>query len=233
MSLAAVRIWYEHNWYMAEKELKRAIELKPEFPSGHALYVRLLDVTGRFDEAIAESRRSAGVDPHGPQRAGAGKIGPHYFHARRYDLAAEEFLKDIKENPGNGPNHISLGEVYIQQKKFKEALAEARTASALVGRNPRQSARLGALFAAAGDAEEAAKILVEAQKLASHRPFMAYSIALIYTALGNNDEAIAWLNKSIDEFDAGVIDLKVDPRFDSLRRDSRFNTLLGRMHFLP
>src|SRR5262249_13554642 len=55
-SLAAVRMWYDHNWRGAESELKRAIELKPDFAEGYTLYAWLLDATGRVDEAIAAAK---------------------------------------------------------------------------------------------------------------------------------------------------------------------------------
>jgi len=229
-SLAAVRIWYDHNWREAERELQRAIELKPDFAEGYTLYARLLDATGRVDEAIAAAKRSWEVDPHMPHRR-APLLGGYYFHARRYDLAAEEFRKSVENDPGDPNAHIGLGRVYVQQKKLAQALAEARKAKALV-HDARLLAYLGGLFAAAGDTEEATKILVEAKTLASKRPYLAHSIASIYAGLGNNTEAIIWLTKSVDEFDAFVIELKVDPRFDTLRQDPRFAAVLGRLKLL-
>jgi Flp pilus assembly protein TadD len=112
-------------------------------------------------------------------------------------------------------------------------VAEARKAKALVQDNLKVLTRVGAIFAAAGDTEEATKILIEAKKRQSKRPILAHNIALIYAALGNNTEAITWLTKSVDEFDSTVVDLKVDPRFDTLRQDLRFAAVLGRMKLLP
>src|SRR5262249_1772146 len=149
------------------------------------------------------------------------------------DLAAEEFRKTVKETPDDVVGHMDLGEVYAQQKKFTEALAEAQKAKVLSGPY-KQLARVGALFAAAGDLDEATKILVHLEASASTHPAMAIHIAAIHLALGNKTEAIDWLTKSLDSYVADVIDLKVDPRFDSLRQDPRFIALLGgRMHLLP
>src|SRR5262249_31459197 len=67
-SLAAVRMWYDRKYKDAERELKRAMTLKPEFAEAYGLYARLLDATGRFDEAIAASNRSYEVDPDSPHR---------------------------------------------------------------------------------------------------------------------------------------------------------------------
>jgi serine/threonine-protein kinase len=230
-AMAAVHVWYEHDWWKAERELTRAIELKPESAEPYPMDARLLDAMGRFPEAIVAARKSYQLDPHRPHRT-AGPLGVYYFHAKQYDLAAEEFLKDVTRDPANG--HLSLAEVYVQQKKFKDALDEARIANAIVAstRRDRLKVRLGAVFAAAGEAAEARKILVEAKKLESKHHREAYFIASIYVALGNNTDAIAWLNKSIDEFDVDVIYLNVDPRFDPLRQDTHFMALLGRLNLL-
>ena len=241
-SLAAVRMFSHRDWLEAERELKRAIELTPDFEQAHALYAKLLTSMGRFDEAIAESRIASKVDPHGPHRPNGESQADIYAIARRYDLAAEAFRKDIKRDAGNPNSHAGLGLVYVQQKKFTEALAEARIAQYLVT-NPRQSTLVGALFAFSGDALEAKKILEEAKNLASKRTNVGhlrnteknspYNIALIYTALGDEDQAIAWLTKAVDEFSPQVRDLKVDPPFDTLRGNPRFTALLGRMNLLP
>jgi serine/threonine-protein kinase len=227
-ALANVRMWYDHNWRGTESELKRAIELNPEFAETYTFYARLLEAMGRFDEAVAAAKRSSEVDPHSwhARRLGFGEI---YFFARRYDLAVEEFRKSIANDSGYELPHLGLAEVYVQQQKFTEALAEARIARLLI-QNPGQLARLGAIFAAAGDRKEATEILVEVQGVSTKR--VKYFTACIYAVLGNSNEAIAWLTKAVDEFDTNVIDLKVDPRFDSLRQDARFTALLGRMHLL-
>jgi serine/threonine-protein kinase len=229
-SLAAVRMWHDRKWRNAETELKRAIELMPDFAEAYALYARLLDAMGRFDEAIVATTQSQKVDPHRPHRRGL-PAGMIYFHARMYELAAEEFRNAIEKDHGNPVLHLSLGEVYVQQKQFKQALTEARKASALV-QDAKNNGRLGGLFAAAGDAQEAKKILIESEKVASKRSGnVAHSIAYIYAGLGNKDQAIAWLTKAVDQFASNVIDLNVDPRFDTLRGDPRFTALMGRMNF--
>jgi serine/threonine-protein kinase len=232
-SLAAVRLWYDRSWRDAEVHLKRAIELKPDFAEGYALYAGMLDAQGRFDEAIAASKRAQEVDPQNTTHRRGNGLGTIYYHWRRYDLAVEELRKDVDKDPSNPNTYINLGEAYVQQKKFTDALAEAQKAKILV-RNPKQKSRLGALLAAAGDVQEATKILVETEQFASEHNTLAVQIAAMHVALGNKNEAIDWLTKSLDEHDEAVIDLKVDPRFDPLRQDPRFIALLGgRMHLLP
>jgi eukaryotic-like serine/threonine-protein kinase len=228
-SLAVVRMFYDRNWRGTESELKRAIQLKPEFPVAYNMYARLLVAMGRFDEAIAAAKRSSEEADLQPPKASRPDFAELYFYARRYDLAIEKFRKSIENDSGSELPHLGLAEVYVQQKKFTEALAEARKAKALI-RNPGQLARLGGIFAAAGDTKEATEILAKVKDVSSKR--VAVFTASIYAALGNSTEAIAWLTKAVDEYDTVVMNLKVDPRFDSLRQDARFTALLGRMHLL-
>jgi tetratricopeptide (TPR) repeat protein len=225
---ALVWMWHDRNWLRTESELKRAIELEPGLAPAYASYAQVLGVMGRFDDAIAAAKRSSEVDP----RSREGKnpnLAEVYFYARRYDLAVEEYRKSIENDSGAELPHLGLAEVYVQQKKFTEALAEARKAKDLI-RNPGQRARLGGIFAAAGDKQEATKILAEVKDRSSKR--VAYFTASIYAALGNSTEAFACLTRAVDEFDTKVMYLKVDPRFDPVRHDDRFKALLGRMHLL-
>jgi tetratricopeptide (TPR) repeat protein len=119
----------------------------------------------------------------------------------------------------------------VQQGKFEAALNEARKVRPSLKNRP--LIRLGVVFAASGDKEEAKKILKEGESLALERHELNYFIAAIYSELGDNDEAFRWLSKAIDAYSNAAIDLKVDPRFDKLRKDPRFTALLGRMKLVP
>jgi tetratricopeptide (TPR) repeat protein len=94
---------------------------------------------------------------------------------------------------------------------------------------PRQLARIGYVYAAAGKRGEAIKILKEVKGQTSERYDLGAYIAAIYAALGNKDQAFAWLDKACNEREKGLFDLKVSPRWDTLRSDPRFTALLWRM----
>jgi serine/threonine protein kinase/TolA-binding protein len=227
-ALAVVKTWYDWNWPGGEREFKRAIELNPEFAGAesHAMYASLLDAMGRFDEAIAEAKRSREVDP----------LSTHYradvrhilYHARRYDEATEEYRKGLEKNPDSIEAHLGLGEVYVKQGRYEEALAEMLKARPLV-KSPRQLARIGSVYAAAGKRDEAIKTLEEVKGLTGERYDLGVHIAAIYAALGNKDQAFAWLDNAYEAHAFVLIELKVDPKFDTLRSDPRFADLLGRM----
>ena len=227
---AVVKTWYDWNWTGGEREFKRAIELNPEFAEAHALYTYLLETTGRFDEAVNEAKRSQEVDPLSTHyRADVGHI---LYHARRYDEALEEYRKVLEKDPNSINAHLGLGEVYVTQRRYEEALAEILKARPLA-KGPRQLARIGAVYGAAGKRDEAIKILEEVKGLTGKRYDLGTHIAAIYAALGNKDEAFAWLDNAYEAHTFVLIELKVNPMFDTLRSDPRFVDLLGRMRLAP
>jgi eukaryotic-like serine/threonine-protein kinase len=223
-SLAAVKMRYDWNWAGAEREFKRAIELNPEYERSHRWYASLLREVGRFDEAIAEAKQSKQLGPF----SGVMDLVEILYFARRYDEAIAEALKGRADSTRGALLHLALGEVYVQQGRYKEALAEMLQPKTLVD-SPRRLARIGYVYAAAGKRDEAIKILAEVKESTRERYDLASYIAAIYAALGNKDQAFAWLEKACDEYEYGVSDLKVSPRWDTLRSDPRFTSLLWRM----
>jgi TolB-like protein/DNA-binding winged helix-turn-helix (wHTH) protein/Tfp pilus assembly protein PilF len=227
--LGLVKMFYDWDWPGAEREFKRALELKPELVRSGSYYYRLLEVMGKFDEAIAERKKADEIDPV----FRGGGLASILYRARRYDRAIEEYRKELERGPNRrGVVRMNLGVVYAQQGRYEEALAAAHEARAIVTQ-PRHLAQIGYVYAAAGKRDEAIKILEEVKALTGERYNLGTHIAAIYAALGNKDEALAWLKRACDEHEQGVIDLKIDPRFDTLRSDPRFTDLLRRVKLAP
>lgn len=231
-ALGSVKMWYDWDWPGAERELKRAIELNDAEPDNHGLYNRLLEVTGRFNEAIAD----ASVDwnqPPGSRLARETRLPKLLYLAGRYTEALEEWRKVLEKGTGRREMaHLNIGEIYAKQGRYEEALAEMLEVRPRI-RYPRELARIGYVYAVAGKRDEAVKILEEMKGLTGERYNLGTHIAAIYAALGKKDQAFAWLEKACDGHEHGVVDLKVDPRFDTLRSHPRFTTLLRRVKLAP
>ncbi|HEY3136726.1 MAG TPA: protein kinase, partial [Blastocatellia bacterium] len=228
LSLAGVRMWYDWDWPGAEREIKRAIELAPHFEDveSHAVHAEFLNAMGRFVEAIAEATSAREADPLSKHfRSNLGYI---LYNARRYDEAIEEYRKELEKDPNSLQAHLGLGEVSVKQGSYEEAVAEMVKARPLVNL-PRQLARIGYVYAAAGKKDEATKILNEVKGQTREHYNLATFIAAIYAALGDKEQAFAWLGKGCDEHQNGVKEFKVSPRFDILRSDPRFTDLLRRV----
>jgi len=113
----------------------------------------------------------------------------------------------------------------------ERAIAAAQRAVELSHGAPTFVGFLGLEYAAAGHRDQARNILVQLQELSRQRYVTPYLVAQIYAAFGETDEALRWLEIAYRERAAWMVILKVDPRFDGLRSDPRFQDLMRRMNF--
>ena len=228
-SLGRVLAAYEWNWTSAEKEFKRAIELNPRYATAHQWYGGFLEATGRRNEAIAERKRAQELDPL--SLVINFELGLAFFYSRDYDKAIEQFQKTLELDQNFPPPHVFLPAAYEQKGMYSEAMAEFKKAIPQRG-GPEWSLRkggLGRLYAILGKKNEARTELDELKQLAAQEYVPATSIALIYASLGEKDEAFAWLEKGYEEHAFQMQWLGVEPRWDSLRSDSRFADLVRRV----
>jgi len=123
---------------------------------------------------------------------------------------------------------LLLPDIYLKQGKSAEVLAEAEKARSGVS-DARSLAYLGYFYAAAGARNEAIRILDEVKRQSREHYNLEVPIAAIYIALGDREQAFAWLEKAYQDREQGVAYLKVDTHFDSLRSDPRFADLLRRL----
>ena len=227
VSLAHVKYYYDRDWVGAEREYKRAIELNPNYPTAHQWYAVYLMSAGRFDEALAETRRAQELEPLSlPINMTLGWV---LLNARQYDRSIEQLRKTLEMDPNFVLTHHRLGLVYEQKGMYDEAIAEFRQVRNLSAGKPLGVAPLAHAYALSGKLAEAQKTLAELQKISEQHYVSPASIAIIYAALGDKDQAFAWLQKADNERDGLLARLRVDPRFDSLRSDPRFNDLAKRV----
>ena len=216
---------YEWAWSQARQEMESARELDPGFTDYGYAYTLLLE-DEKPDEAVRWIRRSQELDPLSPLITA--NVGQILYYARRYDEAIEECRKALELDPNYAMAHIHLGQAYIQKGMHAEAVAELEKAIALSERNPEFVAVLGYAYAAAGEPEQAQKVITELDELSKHRYVPSYSVAEIYAELGRKDEAFAWLERAYAERSPAIVNLKVEPTLNSLRSDPRYFDLLRR-----
>ena len=215
------------DWKGAEEELKRAIELNPNYAIGHAWYALFLAEIGNLDTALEEIRKSRSLDPVSPIIESS--EGSLLYLAREYDQAIERLQRALDLDAGFALAHYFLGFAYEAQQKYEEALREYHQAMSVLGNLPEFVACLARVHALAGRTEEARRAIVELRRLPEDSSGHPTLIALIYTALGNNDEAFHWLERAYAQRDPDLCLLRVDPRLDSLRAHPRFLNLLERV----
>jgi len=207
------------------KELRTAINFNPNYATARYFYGFSLAEMGQIEEAVREIEQARRLDPLSV-RINA-NIALVFYFGRQYDQAIIQARRALELEPNDSATHDRLGDIYLQKGMTKEALAEFH----LVSNSDSPVARLVYVYSAEGNKAEALKAL-EKLKEQSRRGYVSpYYLARAYTALGMKDEALAWLQKGVDTFSGGMDRLKVEPAFDPLRSDPRFQELLKRMNF--
>ena len=233
-SLAKIKLSYEWDWTGAETEFKQAIKINPGYATAHQWYGVYLSEMGRHDESISERTIAQELDPLSLSIATG--LARAMYWARRYDEAIQNLQAALAKDQTYADTQWSLGLAYEQKKMYPEAITAfqkavelSKTAGSSEGK-PEMLGALGHAYALAGQKNEAARILDQLNRISiSQRYGSPYSVALIYVALDEKDEAFAWLGKAYNERDENFIHLKVDPRLDSIRSDSRFQDWLQRI----
>jgi TolB-like protein/Flp pilus assembly protein TadD len=229
-SLSFSLIWYEWDWVGGEREAKRAIALNPNSAYSHFALAHVLSDLGRHDEAIVEGARAVELDP--VFFLFSALEGMFLHHARRDDEAIVRLEKTLQLDPTFWITHLTLGKVYIQQRKYPEAIAAFIKARDLSHGNSEAIASIGYAAALSGDKAKARAVLDELKGLSVQHYIPPFNVAMVYTGLGDQNEALSWLEKACEERDVRVTILKVDPRWDSLRSNPRFIAILKRIGLL-
>jgi adenylate cyclase len=172
-------------------------------------------------------KRAQELDPTSlPIAADAGEI---YYFTRRPDEAIEQLRKTIDMDPNFVRAHFLLGRCLVQKRDFPAAITEFDKAVTLSQKNNEMLTALGQGYAAWGKKREAQRILDELQQRSSQGYISPHFMAIIYTSLGDRDQAFKWLNKAIEQRFPPLIYLQVNPIWDNLRSDPRFAELLRKV----
>jgi serine/threonine protein kinase/TolB-like protein/Flp pilus assembly protein TadD len=225
-SLAYIRAYYEWDWTDAEREFRRALELRPSYADAHFSYSRFLAAAGRMDEAVAEIRRAQDLDPRSLSLK-ANQALLSYFSGN-YDEALKELLDVRRLDPTLPTAHWGLGLTYEQKGMGKEAIAALLEATRLSKSLNIQSS-LGHAYAQFGKRAEA-QALLKMLKARSRQGYVpSYYFVLVHTALGEKDPAFEWLERAYQERSTVLAYLRLDPRLAPLRSDPRYGSLLARL----
>jgi eukaryotic-like serine/threonine-protein kinase len=214
------------DWRVAEEHFRHAIALNPSYATAHQWYGILLSDLGREDESLAEMKRALELDPLSPIISR--DVAWPLFFARRYDEAIQQLTTTLASHPGYASAERLMARAMAQKGSHDEAI---RYFEALARRDagPRAACELAWAYARAGRRADAERELARA--LASESHLYPYDLALVHTALGRTDDALAALERGYAERDATMLNLKHDPRLDALRGAPRFRALLDRMRF--
>ena len=223
-ALGICRLFHDWDWVAAEKQFLRALELNPGCALVHHEYALYLMTMARLEEASREENQALQLDPLSLLFDTV--LGWVFHFARQYDRAIEQCRKTLELDPNFPMAHWQLGRAWEQKGMFKEAIPAFRKAVTLSGASPVCVAGLGHAYALVGKRAEAVKILDELRNLSKRRYVSSYFMASVCAGLGETERAFQWLEEAHGERPFWLIFLNVEPTFDSLRSDPRFQDLV-------
>ena len=221
--LANTAMTLDWDWPTAATEFHRALALNPNSAPIHQKYAFYLVRTGQLREALAEVERGVDLDPvSGRSFHFEGFI---YYFSRQYDQALS-LIRRVRALDINPPDwSFLLGDVYAEKGMYTESINEFLKS----GHGADSLGHLGNAYARAGQVAAARKTIARLEAYVLKDGVGRYEIALIYTGLGDKQEAFKWLEDAYKAHDVGLIYLKIDPCLDPLRSDPRFDDLVRRV----
>jgi adenylate cyclase len=226
-TLARTAMVFEWDWRTAGWHFGRAIELDAGDTTTRQWHAYFLSAVGRHDEAIAEARRAVATEPLSLNANTA--LGLVLYLARRYGESAEQLTRTLAIDPEFVQARRDLGLVLAKQGRLSEAVATLRRAWMINEQSPTARAELAWAQALAGDdvSARAALDALEERRTTAFVPPDA--IALIYSGLGHDDDAAAWLQRAFDMRVASLAHLPVDPMWDDARKHPHVHELVKKI----
>jgi tetratricopeptide (TPR) repeat protein len=228
-TLGHVHFNYDYDWVGSETEMRKALELNPNYPATYLLMALSLTSLGRTEEANSFIEKFRTLDPGYFPGTLIG-IGIQQYWARRYDSAVEQFERITKMAPNFPSPYFWLGCIYLEKKQGSKAIEEFQKAVDLSNRAPVALTGLGIGLARNGRTQEGNRVLEELLDRSKKQYVPEFWMACLFGALGRKDEAFAWFDKAYQERANGLPLIKVLPLVDNLRSDPRFAALRKQMN---
>ena len=227
LSAAQVKFWYELDFPATEREVRCALEFEPNNSPAHWLYGDYLMAAGDSERGLAEIERAVELDPLA--HAARCDLGFQYYNARQYERAIDQARRNLEMVESCPFDYLWIGQSLGQKGRYADAVAELDK----VDRHSKQwapaLAEKGYAYARLGKRAKAREILRSLKALSERKFVDPYGMAIVYFGLDDREATLAWLEKAYRERSPNLPFLKIDPKFDGLRDDQRFQELLRRI----
>ena len=226
-SLAYYYSKYEWNWAAAEHEYLRALQLNPNYPTGHQWYAEFLSSMGRHEEALREIKRAQELDPL--SLIINTEVGNLYLMARKFHEAMDQHRKTIEMDSTFPYAQFSLVADYESLDMQSDVVQQLLKYLEMSGLAADLRAQLRSEYARNGLKgfwKTFVAFLIEGSKRGYIPP---YEIAYAYDHLGQKDQVIAWLQRGVEVHDEWMVWLKQWSVYDSIRDDPRFIALVKKV----
>jgi eukaryotic-like serine/threonine-protein kinase len=221
VEMGTVSLWYDWDWAAAQREFRRATELRPDYAPVHEFQGWALVSVGRFEEGLAANKRALELDPRSAEISEV--FGHDLYFARQYDQAIQQLRAALDLDPNYWFARVFLGLAYERQGNLTQALAELEKARLAQPHVSLTLAELGYAYAVLGKPQEAERLIRQLEGRWNREHIGSYNVATLYFGLGDTAHGFSWLEKAYQEHSWYLTWLKVEPRFDSLHPDPRFH----------
>jgi TolB-like protein/predicted Ser/Thr protein kinase len=224
--LAVNQTWSKWDWESAGKSFERAITINPNFPDARAYYSWYLFYMGRPEEAMVQIERALELDPF--NAAFRSLYAFDLMYAHRFDEAIADLRETLRTAPMDEFALSAIRSAYHVKGMFEEAYEAWKTWYDVHDDAEAEQAFLRGYEEAgySGALSSVAELMIERSKTKFITP---WQIATVYTRAGRNEEALDYLEAAFEAHDANMPSISVDPIFDNLRDEPRFNELLRKM----
>ena len=226
-SLGYVLFNYDWNFEASEKQMRRAIELNPNYSTAYHWYGNAnLLALGKLNESIASLEHAHELDPL--SLIINADLGTAYLYAGQFEKAVGQYKKTLELDENFYYAHAYLGRTYMMKGEYENAVKAFEKAQTL-GDDPRVLMLFACNYSRMGKPAEALKKIEELKKISRGKYVSPYYFALAYTSLGEKDKAFEWLEKAYTEREGRMTLMKADPLLNDLHSDPRFTDLLKRV----
>ena len=226
-TLGAVLGAYYYKQAEAEVEFRRALNLNPNYGRVCNSYGAHLACMGRMDEAVAEIGRAQELNPLALEVNDCAAV--IFNCTNQFDKSLEACEKMFRIDENYLPAYQDLAEAYLEKSRYDDAIEVLRKAVVISKGAGSVKGRLGFAYARAGRTEEARAVLHELEEDSKQKYVSPVAFAIVNCGLGDNKEAIRWLEKACEEHAGGLLSVKVRPMWAGLRSESAFAQLVGRL----
>ncbi|HKQ57233.1 MAG TPA: protein kinase [Candidatus Eisenbacteria bacterium] len=226
-SIAAALFFGDWDSKEAERHLLRAIELNPSYSTAHLVYSAVLATASRIDEAIEQDRQAIARDPFS-LIINWNAVGT-LFIGRRYDEAMAQVRHALEVIPGSPLLQGTMLRIYEHQGNYEAALDLMEKALPEKDGGKAQAARLRQAYVARGPAGYWQAVLDHTLEMAKTHPMPPIHMAFLYTHVGDHSKALDYIERAYAEHSGDMLFIKVEPAFDPLRGEPRFQALVKRM----
>jgi TolB-like protein/DNA-binding winged helix-turn-helix (wHTH) protein/Tfp pilus assembly protein PilF len=227
VALGATLAFHEWNWAEGEKEFQRALELNPNLSLAHHWYGILLEMVGRYDEALKHRQRAQELDPITPIIISA--LGDAEFLLGDDERALAQFHKALELDNALDHSRVDIGQIYERRGDYERAISEYRLAVQYSPTSRLANAALGHALGRVGATAEAKQILREMEDTSHYRYVSQFYVAMVYEGIGDHDTALNRLEKAYDQGESSLAAIRMQPQFQTLHTDPRFQRLLQKM----